>query len=81
MISRENYTEMLSLPPAMRRKGDIYSKVIALLWREISEIPVNRYGNYRDILRPATEAIRNPKRASRKIRQIVGSWRSRVVAT
>lgn len=81
MISRENYSDMLSLPPDMRRKGDIYSKVIALLWQELSEIPINKYGNYRDILRPAKEAIRNPKRASRKIKQIVGSWRSKVAPT
>ncbi len=81
MISRENYTDMLSLPPEVRRKGTIYSKAIAALWQEISEIPVNKYGNYRDILRPAKEAIRNPKRASRKIMQIVGTWKSRMAHT
>lgn len=75
MISRANYVDMLSLPPETRRKGEIYFKAIETLWKEISEIPINKYGNYRDILRPAREAIKNPRRASRKVMQIVGTWR------
>jgi hypothetical protein len=78
MISRENYVDMLSLPPDLRRKGAIYAKAIQTLWTEISEVPINKYGNYKDILRPAREAIKNPKRASKKIVQVVGTWRSRI---
>lgn len=76
MISRANYVDMLSLPPDVRRKGDIYFQAIEALWKEVSEVPINKYGNYKDMLRPAKEAIRHPKRASRKVMQIVGAWRS-----
>ncbi|KQV70491.1 hypothetical protein ASC90_09245 [Rhizobium sp. Root1220] len=75
IISRANYVDMLSLPPELRRKGDIYFQAIEARWKEISKVPINKYGNYKDILRPAKEAIRNPKRASRKVMQIVGAWR------
>jgi hypothetical protein len=73
MISRANYTDMLSLPPEARRKGDIYFRQIERSWKEISEIPINKYGNYRDVLRPAFSAIRNPKRAYRKAVQLIGA--------
>lgn len=79
MISRANYVEMLSLPPEVRRKGDIYFQAIEGLWKEVSEIPINKYGNYKDMWRPAKEAIRHPKRASRKVMQLVDAWRSRTV--
>jgi hypothetical protein len=75
MISRANYVDMLSLPAELRRKGDIYFKAIEALWKEISEVPINKYGDYRDLLQPAREAMRNPKRASRKVMQVVGTWR------
>lgn len=75
MISRANYVDMLSLPPEMRRKNEIYFSAIETLWKEISEIPINKYGNYRDLLQPAKDAITNPKRASRKVMQLMGTWR------
>ncbi|MBW9113739.1 hypothetical protein JNB88_08845 [Rhizobium cauense] len=73
MISRANYADMLSLPPDVRRKGHIYLQQIERSWKEISEIPINKYGNYRDVLTPALTAIRNPKRAYRKARQLLGA--------
>lgn len=72
MISRANYTDMLSLPPQMRRNGDIYFAQIAESWTEISQIPINRYGDFRDLLRPAVTAIKNPARAYRKAKQLAG---------
>jgi hypothetical protein len=71
MISRANYVDMLSLPPEVRRKGEIYFRQIERSWKEISKIPINKYGNYRDVLTPALSAIRNPKRAYRKAVQII----------
>lgn len=71
MISRANYTDMLSLAPEVRRKGDIYFRQIQRSWKEISEVPINKYGNYRDVLTPALSAIKNPKRAYRKAVQLI----------
>ena len=75
MISRANFVDMLSLPPEMRRKGEVYFKAIDTLWKEVSEVPINKYGDYRDILQPAKEAIKNPRRASKKVIQLMGAWR------
>ncbi len=71
MISRANYADMLSLPPEVRRKGDIYFRQIERSWKEISEIPINKYGDYRDVLTPAISAFKNPKRAYRKAVQLI----------
>ncbi|WP_018856739.1 hypothetical protein [Rhizobium sp. 42MFCr.1] len=75
MISRANYVDMLSLPPDLRRKGEIYFRQIERTWKEISEIPINKYGNYRDVIAPALAVVRNPKRAYRKALQIMAASR------
>lgn len=71
MISRANFCAMLSVPPELRRNGAVFQDAIARAWPEILELPINRYGNWRDTAKRVTDAVSSPSRVARKLRQIV----------
>ncbi len=71
MISRANYEAMLSVPWQMRHDGTPFRDTIARAWPELLELPVNRYGDWRDAARRIVDVVSNPRRAARKLRQIV----------
>ena len=71
MLSRANFTAMLSIPPEMRRDGAIFRDAIARAWPELLELPINRYGDWRDTTMRVTDIVSNPRRVARKLRQIV----------
>lgn len=73
LISRANYTAMLSLPPAMRRGNGMIRRSIEMTWPELLRIPINRFGDWRDKLTLIRHAISRPDRAVGKIRQMIKS--------
>jgi len=75
MISRDNYVDMLSIPAELRRKNDICMNAIRTMWPEVLNSPINKYGNYKDYLRPLENAIKNPRKVSKKVAQLVRAWR------
>lgn len=71
LISRAVYTLMLSLPPADRRGNGMIKQCIEAAWPDVLRLPINKYGDYRDQLRPALRAVQNPKKAWKKMRQLL----------
>lgn len=71
MISRANYAAMLAVPWQKRRDGTVFRDAIARAWPELLELPINRYGDWRDAAKRIADVMSNPRRAARKIRQIV----------
>ncbi|MBB4186696.1 hypothetical protein GGE07_003356 [Sinorhizobium terangae] len=70
LICRKIYAAMLSLPPSVRRNNGMIFRAIQQTWPELLALPINRYGDWRDRARIAGEAISDPRRAIRKIRQV-----------
>jgi hypothetical protein len=70
LISRKIYSAMLSLPPSVRRNNGIILRGIQQTWPELLSLPINRYGDWRDRVKMAREAVGDPRRAIRKIRQL-----------
>jgi hypothetical protein len=61
---------MLSLPPSVRRNNGVILRGIRQSWPELLSLPINRYGDWRDKMRMARDAMGDPRRAIRKIRQL-----------
>ena len=72
MMCRESYVAMLSLPPEWRRTNRMITRCIELSWPELLELPINRYGDYRDLMRPLMRASRNPHLILKKLRKRFG---------
>jgi len=72
MVGRTAYESMLSLPPAWRRENRLILDTIGLLWPDLLEVPINRYGNFRDGLSLLTRALRNPHLVAKKLRKLRG---------
>ena len=71
LIAREVYALMLDLPPEAKRGNLLIKSAIAQLWPELSEIPINRYGDYRDTLEVMLKAT-DGKRVAKKLRKLFG---------
>jgi len=71
LIAREIYTLMLDLPPEAKRGNLLIKSAIAQNWPELGEIPINRYGDYRDTLHVMRQAT-DPKRVAKKLRKLFG---------
>ncbi len=71
MISRESYVNMLSVPPGMRREREILLKEISRKWADVLNIPINKYGDIRDKIKFVRDVAANPRRAVRKISQLL----------
>ena len=48
MMSRDSVEAMLSLPPAARRTNGLILTGIRIAWPELLDLPINRYGDWRD---------------------------------
>jgi len=70
LISRRIYRAMLSLPADVRRNNGMTMLCIQQEWPEVLTLPINKYGDLRDRVRPIQRAIANPRRAMRKVRQL-----------
>ena len=71
LIAREVYALMLDLPPHAKRGNLLIKSAIEQLWPDLSEIPINRYGDYRDTLEVMLK-VADHKRVAKKLRKIWG---------
>lgn len=63
---------MLALPAEYRQNDGMIRGMVERHWPELLELPINRYGDRRDLQRHVAK-LRNPARAWRKLRQIARS--------
>lgn len=71
IISRANFDAMLSAPWQMRRDSKVFRDAIRRAWPELMDVPINRYGDWRDAAKRLIDVVSSPRRAARKLRQIV----------
>ena len=73
LVSRESFAAMLSLPPSWRRMENGSNRMlrtcIASRWPELLEVPIGRYGDWRDTVSLARRAIRRPYLVAKKLRK------------
>lgn len=71
LINRDVYALMLNLPPEAKRGNVLIKSAIEQLWPELAEIPINRYGDYRDSLEVLLKAA-DHKLVAKKLRKLWG---------
>ena len=71
MICREAYQLMLELPPSAKLTNAFINEGVGALWPELLELPINRYGDYRDLLATCRKYT-DLGRVSRKLRKMYG---------
>ena len=71
MIGREAYQLMLELPPEAKRENAIITEGVKALWPELLQVPINQYGDYRDLLHVLSRAA-DPQRVAKKLRKMFG---------
>lgn len=71
MMGREAYQLMLELPPEAKRGNALIREGIGALWPELMQVPINRYGGYRDVLH-AMRRLSNPRLVGKKLRKLFG---------
>lgn len=71
LICREAFQLMLELPPDAKRDNRFITEGIAELWPELMELPINRYGDFRDRL-ALLRNLADPSRVARKLRKLFG---------
>lgn len=69
MVCREAYTLMLNQPAQGKKKSAFIKKGIDINCPELSDIPINKYGDHRDFLQLLRKV--NPSSIKKKIRKIV----------
>ena len=72
MMSRDSVEAMLSLPPAARRTNGLILTGIRIAWPELLDLPINRYGDWRDRFRLARRALSEPRLIVKKLRKRFG---------
>lgn len=70
LISRRIFEAVLSVPAELRRDSRMPVSVAATAWPDVLDLPINRYGNWRDTYEKARNAAADPARAFRKLRQV-----------
>lgn len=71
LISYNQFARMWSIPPAMRKADRMIRVLIERNWPELLEVPINRYGDWRDVWQKASKAVKRPDKVVRKLRQVV----------
>lgn len=71
LIGREAFRLMLELPPEAKRSNALLREAIRKLWPELLTLPINRYGDYRDVL-GLVQMSSNPQRVAKKLRKLFG---------
>lgn len=76
LIGRDSFTAMLSLPPDWRRMQNgtnlMIQTVIRKGWPEILDLPISRYGDYRDRLGLVNRIRQHPHLVAKKLRKLFG---------
>lgn len=70
LITRESFRLMLELDPVTKRSNGYVTSGVRARWPELLEIPINKYGDRRDVLSLARK-VSQPKRVARKLRRLV----------
>jgi hypothetical protein len=70
MISRANFEAMLSVPADLRRTGAIFRDAISRASPGLLAVPVNRYGDWRDLRKRTLDVVTKPGRVVRKVKQL-----------
>lgn len=73
MTSRGVYQRMLTLPPAWRRSSRMMKDQIERLAPDLSRVPYNQYGDFRDKLMILKQVLRDPSSVPRKLRRLMSS--------
>ncbi|MDZ4138884.1 MAG: hypothetical protein U1D66_08415, partial [Erythrobacter sp.] len=73
LISYNQFSRMWSIPPAIRQGDQMIRVLIQRNWSELLDIPVNKYGDFRDHLFLFNRIIKRPDKVLRKIKQILHS--------
>lgn len=63
---------MLSLPPDERQNDGMIEGVISGFWPDLLHLPINRFGDWRDLKKPLSK-ITNPTKVFQSLRQMVRS--------
>ncbi len=73
LISRRNFASMLSLPPEWRRQANgtnrMIQEVVRAGWPEALELPIGRFGDYRDVTFRLWQVLQDPAAIPRKLRK------------
>ena len=72
LISRRSFEDMLSLPPEWRASNRMILRSIELHWPELLELPINRFGDWRDPARQIERAVRRPHLVVKRLRKRFG---------
>lgn len=71
LTSRHQFERMWSLSYDFRWNNGLILQMIEARWPELLDIPINRYGDWRDYFTTLRRAIRKPQKALAKVRQIL----------
>ena len=71
LIGREAFRLMLELPPEAKRASTLLKEAITQRWPELLTVPINRYGDYRDVLAMVRMSA-NPQLVAKKLRKLFG---------
>ncbi len=69
LVSRVNFTAMLSLPPEWRSTNRMLLRSMELHWPELLELPINRFGDWRDPAILVERAVRQPHLVAKRLRK------------
>jgi hypothetical protein len=76
LIGRDNFAAMLSLPPEWRRMQNgtnlMIQSVIRQGWPELLDLPIGRYGDFRDRVGFVRRVHRQPHLLAKKLRKLFG---------
>ena len=61
LVDRTIQTAFMSVPPKEKSRDALFVKSIAMLWPEALKFPINRFGDYRDLLHLVSK-LKQPKR-------------------
>lgn len=72
MMTRRQIEIMQGLPAEWKRNNRLTKEVIKRHWPELDEIPLNKWGDYRDYLEVPMMAVRKPRLILKKLRKLFG---------
>ena len=70
-ISRRTFTELFRLPLAVKRADGFRRNLIRSHWPELDTIPINKYGDLRDMVFKTRRAIAEPYLVTKKLRKML----------
>jgi hypothetical protein len=72
LLSYNQARRMWSIPPHTRVSNGLIRQMVERGWPQLLDVPINRYGDWRDRWQPFRRAIKRPDKAIRKLKQLLG---------